>query len=128
METTTQTSLYERLGGKEGISKLVDDIVDRHMENPAIATRFLPYRERPEELAVIKEHLCEFFGMGSGGPETYTGKEMPEAHRGMNISEEEYMHATDDIMLILDRHGMDENTKGEVLAIVWSLKEQIMHQ
>jgi hypothetical protein len=37
METDT---LYQRLGGSEGIRALVDDIVSRHAENPAIGVRF----------------------------------------------------------------------------------------
>jgi hemoglobin len=128
METTVQTSLYDRLGGASGIAAIVDDIVERHMNNPNVSARFLPYREKPELLAQVKKHTCDFFGMGSGGPEMYTGRDMPTTHRGMNISEAEYMHVVDDIMSVLDRHGMEDGTKAEVLAIAWSLKEQIMHQ
>lgn len=128
METTTQTSLYQRLGGKEGIAALVDDIVEMHMNNPKVSARFRPYLEQPEALAQVKKHTCDFFGMGSGGPEVYAGRDMETTHRGMNISEEEYMHVADDIMGALDKHGMDETTKKDVLAIVWSLKEQIMRQ
>lgn len=128
METAVKTSLYDRLGGSSGIAALVDDIVEQHMNNPNVSARFLPYREKPELLDQVKKHTCDFFGMGSGGPEVYSGRDMTTTHRGMNISEAEYMHVVDDIMAVLDRHGMDEGTKAEVLAIVWSLKEHIMHQ
>ena len=33
-------SLYQRLGGVEGIASIVDDSVDRHAANPALAARF----------------------------------------------------------------------------------------
>ena len=33
-------SLYERLGGTEVITQISSDIVDNHMENPAVVTRF----------------------------------------------------------------------------------------
>ena len=127
MNNTTGT-LYERLGEAKGISVLVDDIVEMHLNNPAISARFRPYLERPEALAAVKQHTCDFFGMGSGGPEVYKGRNMPEAHRGMNISEAEYMHVVDDIMVAMDKHGFDDVTKSEVLAIAWSLKDTIMHQ
>jgi hemoglobin len=120
-------SLYERLGGASGIKALVDDVVEAHMNNPVIKARFLPYREDPENLATIKQQTCDFFGAGSGGPEQYVGREMPEAHRGMNISAEEYMAAVDDIMNALDKHKMDEETRKDVLAIAYSLKDQIIH-
>ena len=33
-------TLYERLGGFDGITRLVDDVVDAHFANPLIKTRF----------------------------------------------------------------------------------------
>ncbi|MGM0633567.1 MAG: group I truncated hemoglobin [Pseudomonadota bacterium] len=122
------STLYERLGAASGIHNLVDDIIEAHMHNPVIQQRFLPYRERPEDLDQAKAHLRDFLAMGSGGPDQYQGRSMPESHRGMNISPGEYMAAVDDIMMVMDRHGMDEPTKKDVLLIAWSLKDDIMHQ
>src|SRR5690606_16026500 len=92
------TTLFERLGGSAGISAVVEDIVALHMENPAIRARFRPYLERPEKLAATKQHLGAFLESGSGGTARYTGRSMLETHRGMNISEAEYMAALDDIL------------------------------
>ncbi len=119
-------TLFRRLGGQDGIHALVDDIVAAHMENPLIQQRFLPYREDPEHLAKLKEHLRKFLAMGSGGPEEYEGRSMPEAHRGMNISEAEYMAAVDDIMDVLEDHGVDEQSQKDVLMISYSLRSEIM--
>ena len=120
-------SLYERLGGEKGVKTLVDDIVEAHMNNPLIKVRFLPYRNEPERLATVKQHLCDFLGAGTGGPEQYRGRNMPEAHRGMNVSAQEYMAAVDDILSTLDKHKIDEHTRKDVLAIAYSLKDQIIH-
>jgi len=121
-----ETTLFERLGGKSGISILVDNTVDAHMKNPAINARFLPYLEEPERLAKIKQHTVEFFTAGSGGPATYSGRDMITTHTGMNISPEEYMHAIDDIFIALDKQSIDDDTKKDVLAILWSLKDMII--
>ncbi len=121
------TSLYERLGGAAGISILVDDVVAAHMCNPLIKARFLPYGDDPAHLAEIKKRLREFLGMGGGGPERYSGRSMPDAHRGMNISAQEYMAAIDDILGTLEKHRIDEQTRKDVLAIAYSLKDQIIH-
>ncbi|WP_423130268.1 group I truncated hemoglobin [Gaoshiqia sp. Z1-71] len=125
-KSTNQAILFERLGGTKGISMIVDDVVETHMNNPAVSPRFLPYKDQPERLAVIKQHTVDFFSSGSGGPAVYTGRDMPTTHAGMNISAAEYMHVMDDIMLVLDKHRIDEETKKEVLAILWSLKGMIM--
>jgi len=132
METTEvktgveKATLFERLGGTSGITGIVDDAVEAHLKNPAISARFLPYMDQPERLAVIRQHTIDFFSAGAGGPVVYTGRDMPEAHTGMNISREEYMHVVDDIMMVLGRHGIDEDTKKDVLAILWSLKDMII--
>lgn len=119
--------LHQRLGGTDGIAALVDGIVAAHMSNPAIKARFLPVAREPERLAVIKQHLCAFLESGSGGPAQYKGRSMPDAHRGMNINEVEYVAAVDDILAVLRKHGIDEQTQNDVLAIAYSLKDDIMH-
>lgn len=120
------SSLYERLGGAQGIRKLVDGVIDAHMDNPTIKARFLPYRDKPQRMEELKGHLCHFLGMGSGGPEQYSGRSMPDAHRGMNINEAEYMAAVDDILLVMARHKIDQQTCNDVLAIAYSLKGDIL--
>lgn len=121
-------SLFERLGGTQGITQIVDDAVEAHMNNPKVSARFLPYREMPEQLALVKKHSVEFFSEGSGGPAKYSGKDMSLAHRGMNISPAEYMYVLDDILETLDNHKIDEGTKKDVLSILWSLKDMIIAQ
>ena len=120
-------SLFERLGGSSGINALVEDIVVKHMENPVIRARFRPYLETPDKLAVTKKHLCAFLEAGSGGAAKYTGRSMLDTHRGMNINEAEYMAVTDDILAVLRKHQIDEQTQKDVLAIAYSLKGDILH-
>lgn len=122
-----QRSLYERLGGVDGIAKLVDAIVAAHMQNPVIKARFLPYQSQPERMQTVKQHTVRFLAAGSGGPQKYEGRSMPDAHRGMNISAAEYMAATDDILSVLQQHGIDEQSRKDVLAIAYSLKGEILH-
>lgn len=120
-------SLFERLGGSSGITALVEDVVARHMENPVIRARFRPFLETPDKLAVSKKHLCAFLEAGSGGPARYAGRSMVDAHRGMNVSEAEYVAAVDDILAALRKRAIDEQTQKDVLAIVYSLKGDILH-
>jgi hemoglobin len=122
-ETST---LFERLGGTSGVTAIVDDVIEAHMNNPAINARFLPYQDQPERFAKIRQHTIEFFSAGSGGPVEYTGRDMVTTHQGMNISAAEYMHVMDDIMGVLDKHQIDEESKKDVLAILWSLKGMVM--
>lgn len=125
MENKNSKSLYERLGAIEGITSLVDDIVENHMNNPAINARYLPLKEMPEHFEEVRQHLINFLAAGSGGPQEYSGKDMLSAHKGMNISQGEYMEVIDDIMKALQKNNIDETTQKDVLAIAYSLKPEI---
>ena len=126
LQVNNPSSLFDRLGGTEGITSIVDDVVVAHMNNPAIKDRFIKYKDQPERMAEIKQHTIEFFTAGSGGPQVYNGKDMPTTHKGMNISPADYMYVVDDIMMVLDKHMIDEESKKDVLAILWSLKGMII--
>lgn len=115
-------SLYERLGRFEGISRIVEDTMAAHLANPAIKTRF----EAIKDLARARQLAVEFFCAGAGGPEPYTGRDMLAAHRGMNISEQEYLAVMDDTVAALGKNGVDDQTRNEVIAILYSLKDQII--
>ena len=63
------------------------------------------------------------FFAGAGGPETYTGKDMISAHKGMNITEAEYAAVTEDILMALSKNHIDDATAKDVTAIFDSLGE-----
>jgi hemoglobin len=123
-ENHMSKSLYERLGASEGIRRLVDDVVAAHLGNPIVKTRF----ESVKDMAHLKKKAHEFFCAGAGGPEAYTGKDMRVAHQGMNISEQEYLAVMDDIVGALDKNRLDEGTTKDVIAILYSLKGDIMRR
>jgi len=116
------TTLYERLGSAAGIAALVDDVMAAHLINPIVKTRF----ENVKDPDRAKKMAREFFCAGAGGPETYTGKDMLTAHRGMNISEQEYLAVMDDIVGAMEKHALGEDTKRDVISILYSLKGQII--
>jgi len=116
------TTLYQKLGGAAGIAGLVDDVMAAHLANPIVKTRFANIKD----LDRAKKMAREFFCAGSGGPETYTGRDMLTTHKGMNISEQEYLAVTDDIVGAMEKHKLSEDTKKDVIAILYSLKGNII--
>ncbi len=114
-------SLYERLGGTESITKIANDVVDNHASNPRIGTRFAQ-----SDLAAAKQAAAEFIITGTGGPAVYTGKSMAEVHAGMNIDEAEFVAALGDVMNALDKNGIGQREKEEVLFILFSMKDEIL--
>lgn len=121
-----ELSLFDRLGGEEGISVIVDDIVQAHLDNPEINQVFLPLKNNPEHFESFKKHVREFLSSGTGGSATYTGKDLPTAHKGLNITEKEFIAAVDDILGVLSKHNIDEETKKEMLYILYSMKGAVI--
>jgi hemoglobin len=119
----TEKSLYERLGGEEKIRTIAGTILDNHLRNPAVKARYAG-SDRNEVIRLVTEFVCA----GTGGPQSYTGKDMVSAHRGMNVSEQEYLAVIDDIMGALDKNGVGDLEKQELLMVAYSLKGEILHQ
>lgn len=117
------TSLYERLGGEQGIDRIVGDLLAFHLKNPVIQKRF-----EHADLANARRMGTQFFCAGSGGPQAYTGKDMRKAHAGMNISGDEFVAMLDDALAALEKNQIDKATKDEVLGILYSLKNEVVRQ
>lgn len=115
-------SLYERLGGTDGIESIANDIVELHRQNPRIAPRYVD-----SDVPAVKNAVATFFITGSGGPEVYEGQDMLTAHRGMNIDAAEFLAAVDDVMEALDKNGVGQREKEEALFILYSLKDEVLH-
>lgn len=115
------SSLYERLGGTEGITRIASDVVDLHMQNPRIFTRFAQ-----GDISALKGAAAAFFITGTGGPSVYAGKDMLSAHMGMNIDEAEFVAVLDDALTALKRQGVGQREMEEVLYALYSMKADIV--
>ncbi|NQV70446.1 MAG: group 1 truncated hemoglobin [Pseudohongiella sp.] len=114
-------SLYERLGGTEGITKIAGDLVDIHLANPAISTRFAG-----KDASTLKNGAATFFIAGTGGPDVYKGKDMLATHKGMNISAAEFMAVLSDALAALQKNGIGQREQEEVLFIFYSMRADIV--
>jgi len=126
--TVVEKTIYEKLGGAEGISGAVDQIVARHLENEDIKHYFLPLTENPEYFEQFKQHVKDFLGAGTGGGTEYKGRDMLSTHKGLNISEAEFLAAIDDILFVLDANKVDRVSRNELLATLYSMKGAVIKQ
>jgi hemoglobin len=124
-QTAPTESLYTRLGGKEGITKVVDMFV----ANVAADTRvnaFFANTEIDKFKALLVDQICD---AASGGTECkYTGKGMVEAHKGMNITQAQFDAVVEDLVKALDDAGVGETEKNELLAVLGPMAPEIVGQ
>lgn len=114
-------TLYQRLGGAERIAAIIEDAIDRHAVNPVLAPRF-----QGKDLPRLKHLGVQFFCAGSGGPQKYEGRDLRSVHSGMNISEQELIATMDDIVAALNAQGVAPPEVNEVVAILYSLKGEVL--
>ncbi len=116
-----EKNLYERLGATKGITALANDVIDNHLANEAIATRFAK-----SEVAALKNAAATFFIAATGGPPVYKGKDLLAAHKGMNISAREFMAVLDDALAALHKNGIGQREQEEVLFALYSMRSQVV--
>ena len=116
-----KASLYQRLGGTQGITQIANDLVDAHLSNPAIAPRFAKVC-----IEKLKKGAATFIIAGTGGPPIYKGKDMLATHKGMNISAHEFLATLDDVLATLEKNNIGQREQEEVLLTLYRMKADIV--
>jgi len=114
-------TLYERLGGKDAITAVVDDFVGNVAADSRINQRFAN-----ANIPHLKQMLVDQICAGTGGPCTYTGRDMKSAHAGMRISDAEFDSLVGDLVKTLDKFKVPEKEKGELLGVLGPMKADIV--
>jgi len=121
--TPTAKSLYERIGGREKVKAIVEDIWNNHSKNPIVKDRFAG-----SDPAYVKKRVFEIFAAATGSTDVeYKGMDMKTAHKGMNISEMEFNAVVDDVLAACEMHKVAQQERNEVLAILWSVRKDIVN-
>lgn len=125
--TEVTASLYDRLGGVYAIACVVDDFIDRIMADPRLNKNPLVdeahHRVPPPGFKyLVTEMVC----WATGGPQRYTGRSMRDSHAHLKISADEWDSFADDFNQTLDKFGVPERERGELLAILGSTRGDIV--
>ncbi len=116
-------SLYERLGGKPAIEKVVDQFVANMVADERINRRFAT-----TDIGRFKGHLVDQICQATGGPCTYAGRDMVAAHKGMKVRKEEFNWAGGHLAAALDAYKVPARERNELLAAIGSMEPQIVGQ
>lgn len=137
---TRERTLYERLGGADGIRSLVDDMAARSIADPRVNferrnvhTGVLERSPKawdptPQNVEAFKQHMTEFLTLASGGPTEYTGRDIREVHRGMKITNSEFDAMVGDIKASMDTKGIGTREKRDLLAVIETTRKQIVEK
>ncbi len=121
-----EASLYDRLGGKEAITMVINDFVNTVGSDPRITNEKVTKRLQAIDIDQLKAYLVEQVCVGTGGPCKYTGRSMKEAHAGLEISNADFDVVVDDLVKTLDKYNVPEKEKGELLSILGPMRPDIV--
>ena len=120
-------SLYERLGGVYAIAAVVDNFIDRIMNNPRLnANLKVDEAHHRVSRAGFKYLVTEMVCWATGGPQRYTGRSMLDSHSHLDITEQEWQVFLADFQACLDSFNVPKPEQAELFAIVESTKGDIV--
>jgi hemoglobin len=128
----TKKTLYERLGGEAAVKAVVDDFVARAAADKDVnffrkGTK-AEWKPSEDDVAKFKKLLVQFVSKATGGPDKYEGRSMKDAHKGMEITKEQFEALAADLKATLDKFKVPEAEQKELLAIVGSTADDIIEK
>ena len=117
----TTPTLYERLGGEKVVRQIAYETIQRSSTDPRTARSFKDVKvQRVKDK--LYEQICEL----SGGPCKYSGDGMKEVHKGLKNTEGEFYLLVQFLRDAIDRAGVHEREKNELLRLLAPMKRDIV--
>ena len=104
-------SLYLALGERPGIQKIVEGMLLHVAKDPRIVEFF-----RRVDIVRVRDKLVEKFCVEAGGPCTYTGDSLAEAHKGMNLSRSDFNALVENLIDAMDDQHIPVPTQNRLIA------------
>ncbi len=114
-------SLYQQLGGQSGISTVVHAFLINVGKDKRINAAFAH-----ANLAQLQTQLVAFLGEKSGGPQIYTGPDMYQTHKGMNITDAQWNAFMQDFGMTMKQEKVPELAQAELLGVLMPMKSEIV--
>jgi hemoglobin len=114
-------TLYERLGGLDAITAVIEEFVARCADDGRINGKFVR-TDIPRLKKMLVDQVCE----AAGGPCTYTGRGMRETHDGMQVTAGEFDALVEDLVATLDHFDVPKAEQDELLGLLGPMREDIV--
>ena len=120
-DAPAEKSLFDRLGGKDAIQKVVHQFVQNAGADKVINKRFAKTDLKKLEGNLV-DQVCE----ATGGPCKYKGKSMADGHKGMKITEAEWDATVADLKAALDKFKVGDAEQKDLLGALAGMKGDIV--
>ena len=121
VRSAAPAGLYQALGEKPGITRLVDDFVNRVVKDPRIGGHF-----KDTKPAALKESLTDQICQLSGGPCKYEGADMKSAHADMDINKGHFNALVEVLQSAMDAQGIPFAQQNRLLALLAPMHRDVI--
>jgi len=116
-------SLYQALGARLGITRIVEGLLLNIARDERIVERF-----RRIDIQRLRDKLIEQFCVEAGGPCTYTGDSMAESHKGQNVSRSDFNALVEDLIAAMDDQGIAVPVQNRLIAQLAPMRGDVIEK
>lgn len=110
MSGQADASLYQQLGEREGIADVVEDLLYLIVEDDRINQQF-----KGMDVAQFHHNLTDQLCELSGGPCSYTGREMRELHSDMAITDTQFNALAENLILAMEENNIPTGAQNRLI-------------
>ncbi|GIL39386.1 group I truncated hemoglobin [Roseiterribacter gracilis] len=114
-------TLYDDLGGEPVMRRVVEEATKNFLADKRIAVTF-GETAIPRFKQLLFEQLCNV----SGGPCTYTGRDMAKSHTALKITDAHFSALVEDLQDAMDKEKIAFTTQNRLLAILAPMRRDIV--
>jgi len=119
--SASHDSLYDRLGGEDGVSAFIGETIDLTAGDPELGRSFAKVNlDRVKRLLV--EQICALTGGGC----VYSGDSMSDVHAGLGLTERDMYGLVEILREAMERRGVGIRERNELLAILAPMKRDVV--
>lgn len=111
----------DQVVGADAVKAAVSDFYDRVMNDPDLAGWFAGV-----DMRQLRAHMTAFLIFALGGPESYVGRPLHQAHTGMQITDAAYEATVAHLLLALEGVGMGSVVIGQLRGRLDRVRPQIV--
>jgi hemoglobin len=119
---TADDSLYQALGGKAGLTTLMDRFMERLLADARMRP-FFKDTDQPHVKEQLVLQICEV----SGGPCRRDGPDMKKAHDGMDVTRGDFNALVEVLQDTMDAQGIPFRDQNRLLARLAPMHREIIN-
>jgi hemoglobin len=116
-----ERSDYDLVGGGPAVSAVVDTFYGLVLADPELAGYF-----DGVDMPRLKRHQVQLVSQVLGGPVTYSGRELAEAHARLNIDEAAFGRVVEHLIAAMRSNGVPDEVIDRVVQVLAGTKEDVV--